>query len=103
MARPLAEVDEIQVEKLAAINCSYDEMAAVLDCDPKTLTNRFSQAIKKGRAHGKMSLKRKQWEVAMSGNVSMLIWLGKQILGQSDHPIQEEEEDAPYIRPESMR
>ena len=29
-----------------------------------------------------MSLKRKQWEVAMSGNVTMLIWLGKITVGQ---------------------
>lgn len=29
-----------------------------------------------------MSLKRKQYEVAMAGNVTMLIWLGKIRLGQ---------------------
>jgi hypothetical protein len=59
-------------------------MAAVLGCDEKTLSNRFSQAIKEGRETGKMSLKRKQWEVAMKGNVAMLIWLGKIQLGQVD-------------------
>jgi hypothetical protein len=84
MGRPKKNIDENQVVKLAAINCSYAEMAAVLDCDEKTLSNRFSQAIKKGRETGKMSLKRKQYEVAMGGNVTMLIWLGKQMLGQSD-------------------
>ena len=57
-------------------------MAAVLGCDEKTLSNRFSQVIKEGRETGKMSLKRKQWEVAMSGNVTMLIWLGKITVGQ---------------------
>lgn len=31
-----------------------------------------------------MSLKRKQWEMAMNGNITMLIWLGKQNLGQTD-------------------
>ncbi len=31
-----------------------------------------------------MSLKRKQWEMAMGGNITMLIWLGKQNLGQTD-------------------
>lgn len=29
-----------------------------------------------------MSLKRKQYEVAMGGNVTMLIWLGKITVGQ---------------------
>ena len=31
-----------------------------------------------------INLKKKQYDVAMSGNVSMLIWLGKQWLGQKD-------------------
>lgn len=84
MARPKKEISEEQVIKLAEINCSYSEMAAVLGCDESTLTRRFAQVIQKGREGGKMSLKRKQYEVAMSGNVSMLIWLGKQTLGQSE-------------------
>lgn len=59
-------------------------MAAVLECDESTLTRRFAQVIKDGRSHGRMSLKRKQWEMAMGGNITMLIWLGKQNLGQTD-------------------
>lgn len=84
MARPKKNISEDQVKALAEINCSYAEMAAVLDCDEKTLTNRFSQVIKKGRESGRSSLKRKQWELAMGGNVTMCIWLGKQLLGQTD-------------------
>ena len=34
----------------------------------------------------KIQLREKQWEVAMEGNVQMLIWLGKQYLGQKDTP-----------------
>lgn len=82
--RPLAKIDPAQVEQLAAIQCSYAEMAAVLGCDPKTLSNRFSQAIEKGREVGKSSLKRAQFKMAMGGNATMLIWLGKQHLGQHD-------------------
>lgn len=33
----------------------------------------------------KMSLKRKQYDVAMDGSVPLLIWLGKQYLGQKDN------------------
>lgn len=84
MARPKLEIDEKMVAQLAGINCSLSEMAAVLDCDAKTLTSRFSSTIEKGRETGKMSLKRKQWELAMSGNVTMLIWLGKIMLDQKD-------------------
>ena len=34
----------------------------------------------------KIDLRKKKWEVAMDGNVQMLIWLGKQYLGQRDTP-----------------
>lgn len=85
MGRPKKDIDAEQVRKLAAIDCSYAEIAAVVGCDPKTLTNRFSQVIKEGREQGCSSLKRKQFEVAMAGNPTMLIWLGKQRLGQRDH------------------
>lgn len=82
--RPKKDIDEEQVLRLAAINCSYAEMAAVLGCDESTLTRRFAQVIKKGREQGNMSLKRKQYEIAMGGNVTMLIWLGKQRLDQRE-------------------
>jgi hypothetical protein len=84
MARPKLKIDESQVEQLAAINCSLDEMGAVLNCSADTLGRRFADAIKRGRERGRMSLKRKQYELAMGGNVTMLIWLGKQLLGQTD-------------------
>lgn len=32
----------------------------------------------------KTSLRRLQWKKASEGNVAMLIWLGKQILGQKE-------------------
>ncbi len=82
MGRPLKDIDPEQVKKLAAIQCTMIEMAHVLSCSVDTLENRFSDIIKEGRSQGTMSLKRKQYEVAISGNVSMLIWLGKQHLGQ---------------------
>lgn len=67
------------------INCSYAEIAAVLDCDESTLTRRFAQVIKKGREHGKSSLKRSMWKKAVTdGNVTMMIWLSKQMLGYTD-------------------
>lgn len=60
-------------------------MSAVLDVDESTLTRRYAQVIKKGREQGTMSLKRKQYELAMNGNPTMLIWLGKIMLGQRDY------------------
>jgi hypothetical protein len=44
----------------------------------------------KGRDDLKQSLRRSQIRLALSGNAVMLIWLGKNILGQSDTPINSE-------------
>lgn len=44
----------------------------------------FSEYKKKRREPLMINLLRKQYDVAMTGNVSMLIWLGKQYLGQTD-------------------
>lgn len=89
MGRPRKVISAEQVEQLAAIQCSYAEMAAVLGCNESTLTRRFAQAIKKGRENGKASLKRMQYKKAMEGNPTMLIWLGKQHLGQADKSAEE--------------
>ena len=40
--------------------------------------------FERGTAAFDLSIRRKQAEVAMAGNVTMLIWLGKQRLGQRD-------------------
>lgn len=94
MGRPRKNIDPREVENLAAIDCSYAEMAAVLGCNASTLTRRFAQAIQNGRARGCASLKRTQFSVAVGrpatydakGNLlsparepnpTMLIWLGK--------------------------
>ena len=88
MGRPLKEIDAEQVKKLAMINCSYEEIAAVIGCDPKTLTNRFSQVIKEGREHGKSSLKRAMWKKGViEGNCTMQIWLSKNMLGYKDREL----------------
>jgi len=82
--RKKKDITEKQVLALASINCSYEEMALILGCTEKTLSNRFYQVIQKGRAQMKSSLKRKQYTVAIGGNTTMLIWLGKNNLDQKD-------------------
>ena len=90
--RPKAVINWDTVEKLCAIQCTGEEIAAVLKIDYDTLNTHikdefnlsFSDYFKKHSANGKMSLRRKQYEVAQSGNVPMLIWLGKQYLEQKD-------------------
>lgn len=84
MARPKKDIDPDKVFKMASIGCTNMEIAHVMGCHHDTLTNRFREQLDAGRADGKASLRRKQFDLAMSGNAVMLIWLGKQLLGQSD-------------------
>lgn len=84
MARPKKEIDEDMVFQLASFGLTRDEIASVCNCHPNTLDNRFYDTIKEGHLHRNSSLRRKQYEVAMNGNVAMLIWLGKQYLGQTE-------------------
>jgi|SRR6478736_4249938 len=84
VGRPKIEIDPDQVYKLAAIQCTTAEMASVLKCSPDTLERNFAAIIKEGREHGVMSVKRKQYELAMQGDKTMLIWFGKNYCGQRD-------------------
>lgn len=84
MARPFKDIKPWQVYKLARIGCTDVEIATILDCHQDTLTNRFSEFLRKGREKMRMSLRRMQYKAASEGNVTMLIWLGKQYLKQHD-------------------
>jgi len=84
MPRVKLEIDAKKVEVLASYGCTNTEIAAFFECNETTIRKRFSEYLTKGRESGKIRLRKKQFEVAMSGNVSMLIWLGKQVLGQTD-------------------
>lgn len=74
------------VFKLAAIGCKDIEIADWFGINDKTLRYNFSVELLKGRETLKQSLRRKQLDVALSGNPTMLIFLGKNLLGQSDNP-----------------
>jgi len=84
MARPPKEIDERQVQLLAGCGCTSEEIASKLGCSKDTIERRFAASLEQGRNNGKTSLRGKQVELAMKGNVQMLIWLGKNMLGQKD-------------------
>lgn len=90
--RPKIKIDWVRFDKLCLIQCTLEEIANWFECSVDTIENRcksekgliFSEYFKKKSVGGKISLRRKQFQVADKGNVSMLIWLGKQHLGQKD-------------------
>ena len=79
------------VYELAALGCSDSEIARWFDIAESTLKYNFSEIIAKGREDLKHNLRRAQLKLALSGNATMLIWLGKNLLGQSDNPTGNEE------------
>jgi AraC-like DNA-binding protein len=82
--RPRKEIDPQLLERLAACGCTLYEIASVLGCNRRTLERRFADAIEAGRLRGRSSLRHKQFQLAMRGDKTMLIWLGKQYLGQTE-------------------
>jgi len=90
--RPEKPIDWVQFEKLCAMFCTHEEICAWFQITPKTLETRckkqygqtFYKVYKEKSAMGKASLRRKQMELAMRGDKTMLIWLGKNNLGQVD-------------------
>lgn len=84
MGRPKLEIDPGQVLRMAKYHCKDTEIADILGCSVDTLTRRFSAELAKGRAIRKMGIRRAQLYYALKGNATLLIWCGKQILGQVD-------------------
>lgn len=85
-----------EVFKLAQLGCKDNEIADWFGINSNTLRYQFSTELLKGREALKQSLRRAQIEVALGGNSTMLIWLGKNILGQSDNPV---DLDKPTVLP----
>lgn len=98
MARPRKIINKKQFENLCAIQCTKEEICSVLDVTDKTLdkwvketyNQYFSVVFKQKREFGLMSLRRKQMESALNGNTTMQIFLGKNLLKQSDTPTLDE-------------
>lgn len=92
MARPRFEIDWGVFDELCDIQCTQEEIAQVIGCSVDTIQRAvkrdkklsFAEYYKKASAGGKTSLRRFQWSAAKKGSVPMMIWLGKQYLGQSD-------------------
>ncbi len=78
--RPPLKLDKEQIYELAKIQCTMKEIAAVMKCSVDTLERRFAEIIKEAQQAGRSSLRRWMWQAAAKGNVTMMIWLSKQIL-----------------------
>jgi hypothetical protein len=92
MARPRKEIDWDIADKAAALFCTGEEIANLCGVSYDTLLTRikeldyasFSEWFGEKSASTLKSLRRKQLDIALNGNVTMLIWLGKQLLNQKE-------------------
>ena len=94
--RPAFELTDEDFQKIVAmirIQCTQVEICDVYGVTDKTLNAAlckigqpgFSELFKKHQGEGKASLRRSQWKSATEKlNPTMLVWLGKQMLGQRD-------------------
>lgn len=84
VGRPVKIVDEHLILDLASKGLIMSELAAHCGVSESTLHRRYAEVIKRGKSLMHASLRKKQFELAMDGNATMLIWLGKQELDQAD-------------------
>lgn len=83
-----------EVEMLASVGCTDREIAKYFGVKEDTLRRGFADYLTKGRHQLKLSLRQKQLQVALEGNVVMLIFLGKVILAQNETGIGQDENRA---------
>ena len=79
-------VDPDEVYRLAEIGCSIEEMSNFFGVSRETLKYNFMPYMLRAESELHTKIRNKQIEVALNGHPTMLIWLGKQFLGQSDNP-----------------
>lgn len=90
MGRPRKEIDVEKLEELAILNPTVEEIAAFFRIAKQTAVNllkqkKYKDVLERGASARRTSLKRAQFNAAVNkGNVSMLIWLGKNELDQRD-------------------
>lgn len=92
VGRPKAKIEWKKVDQLLKAGCTGASIAEMIGIHPDTLYERckeehktnFSDYSQQKRAVGLDMLKAKQFDIAMKGNQTMLIWLGKQYLDQKD-------------------
>ena len=83
-------IDLEQVEKLCNLQYTDDEIAAFFGISTRTIERRksqpaFAEVLARGKAKGRLSLRRSLWGLAVKGNPAANIFLAKNLLGYRDY------------------
>src|SRR5260370_38331653 len=84
-----ARIDLAELEKLSGLQCTDEEIAAWFHVSTRTIERKrkkrsFAEVMDRGKAKGRISVRRQQMKLLEAGNATMGVWLGKNILGQVD-------------------
>jgi len=90
--RPKVIIDWQEVGAMFEANSFAVDVARYIGCDDETLSKRcikdlgitLSEYRQRCKAKGDVRLRAKQYDLALDGDRTMLIWLGKQRLNQTD-------------------
>jgi len=93
--RPIKNIDWEKVDRLLMAGCYGTEIAPHFDMHHETFYDRvraekgigFTEYCALKKCQGDSLLKEKQFEKAISGDNTLLIWLGKARLNQRDTPV----------------
>ena len=90
MPRPKVKIDLAELEKLSGMQCTDEEVAAFFDVSTKTIerrrkNKRFRDVMERGKAKGRVSVRRNLFRLANGGNVAASIFLSKNLLGYKDY------------------
>jgi hypothetical protein len=83
-------IDLAELEKLCAMQCTEEELAAWFQVTPQTIARRrrrdgvFAVAIKRGRAKGPISMRRLLHQQAIEGKPAATMFLAKNLFGNGD-------------------
>jgi predicted transcriptional regulator len=90
MGRPKAEIDVKEVERLAGLGLTQEEIALSLGIGESTLRKYkaqdsvYSEAIKRGKANACSEVSNQLFQQCKKGNIAAIIWYEKTRRGMSD-------------------
>lgn len=93
--RPTVDIDPEVVLKLARLGCNATEIGRFFDTNESTIRSAFGDIISKAKVETRGHIRRAQIQLALSGNATMLIWLGKQMLNQGENGPTDDDDTKP--------
>jgi hypothetical protein len=88
--RKPVNIDVEQLEKLCGLQCTDEDLAGVFGVNVRTIERRrrreasFAAVMVRGRAKGRISVRRELYLQAVQGKITALIFLAKNELGYRD-------------------